>query len=139
MVEVLVVVAVIGITAITMSPVVKGYKSSLELNGSARELVSDLRYAQQLTIADQNEHSVVFYVLEKRYEIIKYGETNEIIKQVSLPDEIIDISITALTNDEIKYNPYGAVFEGGVISLENSKNNIKTIRVKPSGFVRIDD
>jgi len=53
------------------------------------------------------------------------------------PQEIINFSAAGFTNDQIEFNPYGAVREGGQITIENTKNKIKIINVRPSGFVKI--
>lgn len=137
LIELLIVISIIAILVSFGIPALRNYKPNLELNGSVRELTSDIRYAQQLTVTEQIEYSVIFYTIERRYEIVKYGANTEIIKQVLLPKEIISLTITPLTNNEIRYNPYGAVAESGSITLMNTKNKTKTIDIRPSGFVKI--
>lgn len=139
--EILVTLSVLGILiAITLS-VFRTIQPDLQLSGATRELITDLRYVQQLTVTEQVEHSIRFYSTEKRYEIRKYGETTEILKTVSLPEEIEEMTISGLSDidsgKEARYNPYGAVKESGSILLENSENKTKTIKVEPSGFVKL--
>jgi len=141
--EILVTLGVLGIlVAITLS-VLRTVQPDLQLSGATRELITDLRYAQQLTITEQVEHSIRFYSAEKRYEIRRYGETTEILKTVSLPEEIEEMTISGLSDidsgKEARYNPYGAIKDSGSILLENSEHQTRTIKVRPSGFVKIED
>jgi len=108
------------------------------LNGAVRGLVTDLRYAQQLTVTEQKEHCVRFFPNDKEYKIIQCQDSGaeEILKTISL-QEIDSITVANdLSDNEVRYNPYGAVKEAGIITLEiNGK--IKIIDVRPSGFVKV--
>jgi len=143
LIETLVVISIIGILVSISVFSFRTYNPTLKLNGSIRNLTSDLRYAQQLAVAEQIEHSVYFIAAEKKYQIKKYGPTISIVKEVILPEEIIEITVSGLTiadsNKEAKYNPYGAVADSGIITLKNSKNNTKSVDIRPSGFVKISD
>ena len=70
--------------------------------------------------------------------MVQCGEANPF-KEKILPEEITTLTVAGFTNDEVRYNPYGAVKEAGTITLKNTKNDTKTILVKPSGFVEISD
>ena len=123
-------------------PTFRSYQPDLQLSGAARNLVSDLRYAQQLAITEQVKHGIYFIPPEKKYEIRRYGAATSTLKTISLPEEIQTLTIDEEfinNNNTVKYNPYGAVDITGIIILENTKNNTTTIEVKPSGFVRIID
>ena len=139
--EILVTLGVLGILVAISLIALRTIRPDLQLSGATRELITDLRYVQQLTVTEQVEYSIRFYSTEKRYEIRKYGETTEILKTVSFPEEIIEVTINGLSNidsdKEARYNPYGAVKESGSILLKNSENKTKTIEVRPSGFVRL--
>jgi len=136
--ELLVIIGVIGILAFFTMPALRNFQSTMRLNGVSRELISDIRYAQQLAITEQLEYCVQFFPLEKRYQLIQCGGAVPI-KESLLPEEIISLSVNDLTDNEIRYNPYGAVQEEGNIILENTKHETKTILVKISGFVKIGD
>lgn len=137
--EILVIIGIIGILALIGIPAFRSFKSSLELSGIVRELVTDLRYAQQLTVTEQINHGVRFDFTENKnkYQIIKYlgtdGESEEILKEKSLPEGIYFQEIDNF--NEAKFNPYGAAVENGKVRLVNTKT--KTIDIRPSGFVKI--
>lgn len=134
--EILVVISILGILFLISIPVFKSFQPTLQLNGVVRNLVSDLRYTQQLAVTEQFDYCLQFFLAEKKYQIIQCGETQPV-KEIFLPEEIIELIINpALSNNEIRYNPYGAVKESAAITLKNSKDKTKIVEVRPSGFVR---
>lgn len=141
LVEILVVIAIIVIIIGISIPTFRTFQPTLRLNGVVRELVSDLRYAQQLAVTEQLEYCLRFFPGNKKYELIKCQdpEAEEILKTVFLQD-ISSMVIAGFNFDnEARYNPYGAVKESGNIVLENSEGKIKTVEVRPSGFIKITD
>lgn len=138
--EIMVSIAIFGVLLLIAIPNIVNYRHNLELGGVVQNLMSDLRYAQQLAVTEQVEHSVYFIVSEKKYQVKRYGETVTVVKEVSLSTEIIDITILNLTEEgsekEARYNSYGAVKDAGEIILTNSQNATTTIEVRPSGFVK---
>lgn len=136
--EVLIAIGIAGIIALISLPFLAFYRPSMQLSGFARELASDLRYAQQLAVTEQIEHGV--RVSNFEYSVIKFQEEQETtIKINNLPQGIEIYEISGFTNNEIKFNPYGASKESGVIVLKNIKNENKTIEIKISGFIRIQN
>lgn len=136
LIELLIVIGLIGILFLITIPALRAFQPSLQLNGATRNVVSDLRWAQQLTVTEQVEYCLQFFPSEKKYQILQCGEATPI-KEVFLPEKITTLSVSGFTNDEVRFNPYGAVKESGTISLENTKDKIKSIEVRPSGFVKI--
>jgi len=138
LIEILIVIGVIGIIVVISIPAYRQFQPTLQLNGAVRGLVTDLRYAQQLTVTEQKEHCVRFFPNDKEYKIIQCQDSGaeEILKTISL-QEIDSITVANdLSDNEVRYNPYGAVKEAGIITLEiNGK--IKIIDVRPSGFVKV--
>jgi len=135
--EILLVIAIIGIISLATIPAIRFYRPNIQLSGAARELVTDLRYIQQITVTEQVEHCIQFFPLEKKYQIVRC--TDGVIEEKTLPAEIETMTVTGFAEDKVMYNPYGAVRESGTIVLENTRNETKTIFVKPSGFVEITD
>lgn len=133
----------IGIIIILTSigiPVFRGIRPSFQLSGTARNLVTDLHYAQQLTVTEQVDHGVLFSTTEDKYQIIRHeNATTTVLKEELLPEGIDFQQISPLSNNEIRFNPYGAAKEEGEITLINTKNTTTTIKVSPSGFVKILD
>lgn len=132
---------IIALVAIGI-PAFKTYQPDLQLSGTVRNLISDLRYVQQMAVTEQVEYGIYFIPPDRKYEIKRYGLETTIIKTVSLPEEIKTLIIDqnfVNNSNTVKYNPYGAVDVAGIITLENTKNTTSTIEVKPSGFVKTID
>jgi len=137
LIEVLIGIGIVVILAAIGASVFKNLQPTLQLSGITRELITDFRYAQQLTITKQIEHGVRFFSTEKKYQIIEYGAAEEVLKERVLPPEIGFSEINNFTGDEVKFNPYGAVKESGTIILINTVSNVTTtIEIRPSGFVK---
>ncbi|MFC1663781.1 prepilin-type N-terminal cleavage/methylation domain-containing protein [Patescibacteria group bacterium] len=136
LIEIMVVIGIIGIIVLIGVPAFRGFQLNLQLSGATRNLVSDLHYAQQLAVTEQIEHCIYLFPVEKKYQLIQCDQI-EPLKEVFLPEEIKTLTTTGFTDNKARYNPYGAVKEAGIITLENTKDKTKTIEVKPSGFVKI--
>ena len=135
LIELLIVLAIIGILVGVSIPVYRQFQPTIQLNGAVRTLVTDLRYAQQIAVTEQINHCFQLFLTEKKYQIVQCGQTQPLL-EVVLPNEIESLSAN-FTDDKVEFNPYGAVKESGTIILENTKNQTKTIEVRPSGFVKI--
>ena len=136
--EILIVIALLGILSLITIPAFRNYRPSLQLGSTAREIVTDLRYIKQLTLTEQKEYCLKFFPEEKKYQLFECGET-ELLKEKVLPEEIKSLNVSGFTGNEVRYNPYGAVREAGTVILENTQNKTKTISVKASGFVTVND
>ncbi|MCD6270221.1 prepilin-type N-terminal cleavage/methylation domain-containing protein [bacterium] len=138
LIEILVVVAIIAIIAgISFLAIVK-IQPSLYLKSAVREIVNDMRWAQQSSITQQLNFGILFSTTSQSYKIVKYvtpTSTKELMHK-SLRNGISFKEINGFTNNEVIYNPYGAVEEDGIISLSNINGKIITIQVRPSGFIR---
>lgn len=136
--DLLVVIGVIALIATISMPFYRRYQPNLKLNGTSRDLTSDLRYAQQLTITEQVVHAVSFDLIDNEYQILKIDTATTTIKAVSLDDDVSFQSITGLADDTVFFNFYGAVNESGQIDLINTNNKTATIYIKPSGYVELE-
>ncbi|MFA5747107.1 MAG: prepilin-type N-terminal cleavage/methylation domain-containing protein [Candidatus Paceibacterota bacterium] len=110
-------------------------QSTVRLAGISRDLVADLRYAQQLAVSQQIKYGVRFYSDEKKYEVVQFADPEQTIKTVNLP-EGIEFQQIDFTNSQVKFNIYGAATEAGNTVLKDQGSNIITIEIKPSGFVK---
>lgn len=138
LIEFLTVLAIIAIISAITIPMFRALRPGFQLSSAVRDLVTNIRCAQQLTVTEQVNYCVKLFLSEKKYQIIQCGESDPL-SEVFLPEEIATFDAAGFTNNEVEFNPYGAVKESGTISLENTKNKTKTIEVKPSGFVRTTD
>lgn len=135
--ELLVIVGIMGILILIALPTFRAYQPNLQLAGVARELTTDLRYAQGLAVTEQVEHGIRFYLGADKYEIIRFGVVEEILKSRDFPETVSFQQISGLTNNEAVFNPYGAAKEAGLVDLINSKNSTTTVDIRPSGFIKI--
>ena len=136
--ELLTVIGIIAILFLIGIPVFRAYRPSLQLSGSVRELITDLRYVQQLAVTEQVDYGIRFFVAEDKYQIVKYITEEEPLEEKKLPSQVSFHQIEDLTDDRVLFNPYGAVKdEAGTITLINIRNDTTTIDIRPSGFVKI--
>lgn len=134
-VEILVVMFVIVIMASITIALTNSLRFDFTLSGVAKDFLADLRYAQQLTVAEQEKYCLKLLFNDKKYQLKKCA--GDVLFEKVLPNDIIGFSSTSFTDDEIEFNPYGAVKESGSITLENTNHKTKVIEIKPSGFVKI--
>jgi len=138
--ELIIVLSIIGIIMLISVPAFRTYSPALKLSGATRELVSDLRYSEQLALNEQINHGIHFIYNENKYQLIKkYAEAEEVLEEKFLPPEVSFYSISGFIDDRAMFNPYGAALEPGTIILNNINNSMITIEVKSSGFVKIID
>lgn len=135
--EILIVLSIIGIITFIGFSAFKAYKPGLRLSGTVRELVSDLRYSEQLALTEQINHGIRFFPGGKKYHIIKYGSSEEILAEKYLPPEVDFYLISGFTGDQVIFNLYGAVVEPGEIVLINIDNATTVIEIRASGFVKV--
>ncbi len=136
-IEMIVVITIIIIISSIGLEIFSNYRESIDLIGCARELVSDLRYVQELSVTEQVRHGIQFFTEDRKYQLIRYGDTQEILKEKQLPQGIFYESIEGLSLGRVRFNPYGATEESGSIVLSNTQNAKKTIQIRPSGFVKL--
>ena len=91
--------AIIALLSTLSIPYIRKYQTNLKLNSTARDLTSDLRYAQQLSVTEQIVHKVAFHNDTDSYEILRIGTSTTTIKTVNLDDEISFSQITGLSGD----------------------------------------
>jgi len=58
LIQLVMVCAIIGIMAVIGVPVFTRYQPNIKLNAEAKQLISDLRYAQQKTVSEQK----IYYI-----------------------------------------------------------------------------
>ena len=135
LIEILIVIAVIGIiSAISMSVYVN-MRPNLNLSSEIRDTVTDLRYAQQLAVTEQVIYAVNFNIVLNQYTITNTN-SGQIIKTKNINSPISIQSVNDLTDNTVNFNVAGAAIETGTIVLTNNELT-STIEIKPSGYVKI--
>ena len=128
--------AIIATLTVVSIPNFRRFQSSAKFDNAARSLVSDLRYAQQLAVTEQKVHGLIINQILNFYELVRLDEAaTTSLKTVSLPADISFSSMNGFTTNFIGFNSYGSVHESGSIILEDDSSELKTIQVKPSGYV----
>lgn len=135
--ELLVVLGIIALLSTISIPYLRKYQPNLKLNAVARDLTTDLRYAQQLTVTEQKVHLVSFDLANDKYHILKIDTATTTVKTVNLDSEVSFKQITDLTDDQVVFNFYGGVSQSGQIILTNTNNVDATINIKPSGYIQL--
>lgn len=131
----LVTLGIIAVISVISIPNLREFQRNAELSDVTRELVSNIRYAQQLTITEQITHGVVLYTSPSYYEVVKFNPATTTIKSVNLPSGYTFTDISGFSMNLIEFNSYGSVDENGTIEIENSASSTKNIEIKPSGYV----
>lgn len=140
LIEILAVISIIFIVSGIFFGGLKALQPSMRLDGVVHDLTTDLRYVQQQAVSEQFNYGISFLIGTDEYQILKYitsTTTQEISKKYLTPG-ISFYEIKDFTDNSVIFNPYGSVREAGSISLINNKQEIKIIRVRPSGFIKIE-
>lgn len=135
LIELVIIFSVIAIIIGVSVFAIKALRPTLQLSAAARDMLTNLRYTQQISVTEQDKYCIQFSVSGSTYNIFKCGGT-VISSTKNLPPGITIKSVT-FTNNTTEYNPYGAVKESGTIILENSDGKEKQIDIAPSGFAKI--
>ncbi len=137
-VEIVVALLIISLISLISIPMLANYQKTSKLKNEARLLATNLRLAQQLAITEQNIYYVAFDFFSESYQIIN-SKDSKIIKAIKFDSEVKIEEISGFTDNKIQFNSTGGVMETGHISLSNSKNDISTLQIRPSGYVEIID
>lgn len=135
LIEIVVAICIVSILAGFGFNLFYGSQPNLKLSGAARDMLTDLRYTQQMAISQQINCGIRFDDTENKYQIIRFSQPEETVKTVYLPAGIGYDSIS-FSNSQVKFNIYGAATEAGSVILDNLTETTE-INVKPSGFVKI--
>jgi prepilin-type N-terminal cleavage/methylation domain-containing protein len=133
LIELMTVIAIIGILATISAGFIKLYQPSIQLTGASRTLKANIEHARSQTVAEQQIYGIHFTTPAGTYELEKLGNTLE---TYTLPESITYVTVGPFVGDLINFNKAGAVSESGSIVLQNSKGDTKTITINPSGYVQ---
>mgnify|MGYP001599392393 CR=1 FL=1 len=139
LIEIMVVIGIMAVLgSVSWAGFVK-YQPSLALSAVSRDLVSDLRLSQQLSVTEQINHGIFISISTNEYQLKKFAGTTETLFSKHLPSGISFCEITGLSEGYAIFNPYGSTAFPGVVCLVNIKGQIEKIEIKPSGFVKIQN
>lgn len=140
LIELLTVVAIIGILTAVGAPTVAHFLPGIQLNGSARVLSANLREAQERTITEQKPHLIRFSTTSPfYYELIRIDDGDEeLIKKINLASSITISLQPSITNNQIVFSTDGGPSSNGQITLTINGAS-KIVSVSPAGFIKIEN
>ena len=155
LVELLIVIAIISIAALTAIPMMSS-AASMQIRSAANMLAADLEYAKSMAISRAQNFSVVFDVSADSYQIEdQYGNVlphpvkkgfNYVVdfQNDGRLNKVDIISVDFDSTSEVKYDYLGSPYNGsgtplnsGVVSLQ-AGGTTTTVTVEPvTGFISI--
>jgi len=138
LIDLVVTVGIVVLLSTLAIPYIRRYQPNLKLHSTARNLASDLRYAQQLSVTQQKVHVIYFDIANERY-LLQRLETaaTTTVKTVNFDPEVDYQQVTGLDDNYVYYNFYGGVSQAGQIILKNDNDQTSIINIKSSGYVEL--
>jgi type IV fimbrial biogenesis protein FimT len=140
LIEMIVVVAIIGILTGIAIPVYIGMKPSIRLSGATRQIMGDLMWARMQAISQNNEFKI-FFLDNHRYTILDDDDNDgtidsgELTVTKDIHDEYYDVTLTS-TADPI-FHPRGNASPAATVTITNSSGT-KTVAIAITGRVKIE-
>jgi len=136
--NILIGMAVISLIASLSIPYIRNFQPHLDLHSAKKQIASDLRYVQQLSVTEQSIYGVEFDETREEYEIIKISENaSSTVKRQTLPQQVNIVDVASSSDGIVEFNFYGGVDEACKVLLENSEGESGEVRIKPSGYIDI--
>jgi len=141
LIELMIVIAIIGILAGILAPNLKNYMAQRRLNGAARQVMGDLMAARMKAVS-LNQRVKVSFIDSHQYEIwndansdgtVDNDEGDDIAKDIH--QDYHDVTFSATANPV--FQPRGTVSPGTTVTLTNSSGS-RYVKVAIAGRVMID-
>lgn len=134
--EAMTIIGIIAFLYFLSTPIIKQYLTNLEINNSTKFLISNLRLAQEYTVSQQIKHSIKINILGTAYYLIKKGASDIILQTYNLDESTFFSATSGLINEEVIFNPTGAVDFSGTIDITHGQSqSVNRLNIKPSGYV----
>lgn len=135
--EILLVIAIMGILASIIYPKIGGSRQYYLLETTARKLAADMRRAQSHGVTTNSTSRVVFYRFSNLYRLELSGKR----EWVAIPEELNIAYINfpkAGGRETLTFNYLGAPNRGGHVGLQNETDDVFYVIITPvTGRVRI--
>jgi len=141
LIELLIVIAIMGIMAAMAVPSYQTFMAQRRLNGAARQVMSDLMAARMKAITQNNEFKVFFLADGHQYQILDddnnngIADTGEAIQTKDIQTDYYDVTMSSTANPI--FYPRGTAPGGATITLTNSRGS-KYVKVAWTGRVKIE-
>ena len=138
LIEYIVVIAIIGILSATVVAASSNFVPSLKLNGSAKNLQSHLRQAQEEAITQQKQYVIRFDLASSppKYQLIKIDGGETIVRTINLPQNITVSLSSDITDNQIAFSPDGGPSSSGDITITAGEKT-KVITISPAGVIKL--
>jgi len=133
--EMLIVMAIIGILAATVVMGINSFLPHWQLSGSARLLTSKLRQAQEEAVTTQKQHRIYFNstVPPVSFQLVKVDSGDQVLETIALPK---NISLQLNIANPITFSADGGPDTNGSLIL-NLGGTGKTIEISPAGIIKL--
>jgi len=134
LIELMIVIAIIGIVSAIAAPNFTTYMAERRLSGAARMVMSDLMNARMLAVSQNRNVRVTFSTTSYTYDATG---TSPITKNIQTGFGYHDVTLSSNTNPE--FMPNGAVLAAtnGTVTLSNTTGLKKEVITSSAGRVRI--
>ena len=141
--ELMIVLAVMGIVSAIAAPNFMNNMAERRLNGAARMVMSDLMAARQKAVSHNNEFKLFFNASNNQYTILDDDDndgavdTGEATEVRDIQTDYYDVTLSASANPI--FTPRGTSTNGTKVTLTSSRTGgTKYVKAAWSGRVKID-
>ncbi len=142
--ELMVVIAIIGITTAIAIPYFVGQMPRYRLNGAARQVMGDLMWARMEAVSQNRKVKVFFLSNNHEYKICDDADNNGTVadgegdvRLKDIHDEYSDVTFDSTAFSDPVFQPRGIVSPAATITLSNSAGE-KKVKVHLTGRVMIE-
>lgn len=135
LIEVLVVVAIIGILTVAAIPMVSSWLEKNRLNGITRAIVNELHFCRQQAISHNQNHTIDFTSGTPITYVVQCYENAADNRTVTLADS--DQFITFTASGDPVFNYRGMVNSEVTLTVTNANNDVRTIVITIGGKISV--
>ena len=128
--ELILALAIIGILMVITSPLIAQFSSGYKLRGAAKEVATDLQFAQVLALKENKDFQVVFG--SQSYQIVRVSDSY-VAKSRNFTSDYPEITLSALT---VPFNSRGNA-SSRTITVSHPMG-AKNITVNSTGKVKLE-